>query len=123
MWDLSGQQLAILKGHQNYVYSAKFSPDGQRIVTASFDSTVRVWDLSGQLLAELQGHQNYVRSANFSPDGQRIVTASDDNTAIVWNVESVGNLDLLLARGCNWLKDYFVTHPEELAKLPVCQLN
>ncbi|MCL1467148.1 AAA-like domain-containing protein [Argonema galeatum] len=123
VWDLSGKQLAELKGHQYPVSSANFSPDGQRIVTASDDKTARVWDLAGKQLAELKGHQSPVSRANFSSDGQRIVTASYDGTARVWNVETVGNLDLLLARGCDWLKDYFVTHPEELAKLPVCQLN
>jgi len=27
----------------------------------------------------------------------------------------------LLATGCDWLKDYFVTRPEEKEKLKVCQ--
>jgi hypothetical protein len=31
------------------------------------------------------------------------------------------NLDELLARGCDRLKDYFVTRPEEKQKLKVCQ--
>jgi WD40 repeat protein len=66
--------------------SALFSPNGQRIVTASLDHTARVWNASsGQLLATLQGHTNILASAVFSPDGRRIVTASDDKTARVWS--------------------------------------
>src|ERR671932_761865 len=79
-----------LKGHEGSVKSASFSPDGKRIVTASFDGTARVWDLSGKQLVELTGHEGYVYSASFSPDGGRIVTAGADKTARVW--EASGQL-------------------------------
>ena len=38
-----GTLLAILEGHTDRVWSASFSPDGSRIVTASSDFTARVW--------------------------------------------------------------------------------
>jgi hypothetical protein len=79
------QEQTRLEGHQDSVESARFSPDGQRLVTTSFDNTARVWDTSGKLITELKGHQGYVRSASFSPDGQRIVTASFEKTARVWD--------------------------------------
>ncbi|MEH2372676.1 MAG: ribosome assembly protein 4, partial [Nostoc sp.] len=100
------------------VYSASFSPDSKRIVTASADNTARVWDISGKQIAELKGHTQAVYSANFSPDGKRIVTASLDNTARVWRAD---NLDELLSRGCQWLNDYLVTNPKDLETLEVCQ--
>ena len=59
------------------MWSAQFSPDGTRIVTASRDKTARVWDAAtGKSLATLAGHEGDVMSAQFSPDGTRIVTAS-----------------------------------------------
>ena len=90
------QMAAILQGHTSSVLSAAFSPDGQRIVTASYDKTARVWNAaSGQLLATLQGHTDRVRNAEFSPNGERIVTASEDKTARVWNAAN-GQLLVIL---------------------------
>ncbi len=84
------QEQNRLEGHQDSVFSANFSPDGSKIVTASDDKTARVWDVQGHLLHQLTGHQKLVISASFSPDGSKIVTASFDNTARVWDVQ--GNL-------------------------------
>ena len=37
--------------------SAAFSPDGSRVVTASYDNTARLWDaMTGAALATLSGH-------------------------------------------------------------------
>ena len=80
------QLLATLQGHTGTVQSAVFSPDGQRILTASSDKTARLWNAAnGQPLATLLGHTAPVRSAVFSPDDQRILTASEDKTARLWN--------------------------------------
>src|SRR5438034_1055847 len=75
--------------HKDVVYSAQFSPDGQRIVTASWDKTARLWDAaSGKLIGEPMNHERMVYSAQFSPDGQRVVTASADKTARLWDAAS-----------------------------------
>ena len=42
----SGKALHTLKGHTRRVYSVAFSPDGQRIVSGSFDKTLKIWDAS-----------------------------------------------------------------------------
>ena len=77
--------LIILK-HEGPVVDVNFSPDGQRIVSASYDHTARIWNAAdGRLLITLQGHTDKVNSAAFSPNGQLIVTSSDDKTARVWN--------------------------------------
>jgi tetratricopeptide (TPR) repeat protein len=72
--------------HHTVVNSAQFSPDGQRVVTASSDRTARVWDAaSGKPIGEPMEHTDAVYSAQFSPDGQRVVTASYDKTARLWD--------------------------------------
>ena len=69
------------------MFSAAFSPQGDRIVTASADKTGRVWDAeAGKTVAVLEGHSGPVLNAMFGPDGKRILTASDDTTARIWRV-------------------------------------
>jgi WD40 repeat protein len=51
----------VLKGHQGFVQSAGFSPDGTRVVTASTDMTARVWRADGMgVPVVLEGHEGYV---------------------------------------------------------------
>jgi WD40 repeat protein len=79
---LCAKEIAVLRGHESYVTSASFGPDGARIVTASWDNTARLWDAAtAKEIAVLRGHESTVWSAAFSPDGARIVTASSDKTA------------------------------------------
>ena len=40
----SGTLLETLRGHDDAVNSRPFSPDGERVVTASEDWTARIWE-------------------------------------------------------------------------------
>ena len=74
------------QGAYRRVTSVAFSPDGKRLVTASWDGTVKVWDAAtGQETLTLKGHTGGVSSVAFSPDGKRIASASEDETVKVWD--------------------------------------
>jgi WD40 repeat protein/serine/threonine protein kinase len=90
LWDAdSGQLLRTCDGHEDAVLSVAFSPDGQWLLSSSYDGTARLWDAAtGRLLRTFAGHDWWVWSAAFSPDAERIVTASHDGTAIVWSTET-----------------------------------
>jgi hypothetical protein len=74
----------------NWVPATNFSPDGTRIVTASYNNnTARIWDArSGEPIGQPFRHDDSVNSASFSPDGTRIVTASLDHTVRIWDARS-----------------------------------
>lgn len=76
-----------LEGHSNQVRSVDFSPDGQTLVTASEDNTVRLWSIDGRELQRLSGQNQSFRSVKFSPDGKQIAAISADNTVKLWTVE------------------------------------
>jgi hypothetical protein len=45
LWDpATGQEVARLDGHTNYVFSLSYSPDGASLVSGSGDGTVRIWE-------------------------------------------------------------------------------
>jgi len=103
LWDAeTGKPIGeALRGHQDFVRTAKFSRDGKRIVTASADKTARLWDAEiGQPIGEpFVGHTAAVDSADFSPDGPLVLTAGD-TTARLWDAHTgkpiralVGHLD------------------------------
>ena len=80
------RETMVLRGHDEPVVIADFSPDGTRVLTASWDNTAILWDAeSGEEIAVLEGHEQRISSAGFSPDGDRIITAGADGTVRVWD--------------------------------------
>ena len=74
--------------HEAWVGHAEFSPDGDRVVTASRDGRAALWDAStGEHIAWLP-HQNRVAWAEFSDRGGLVATASKDGTARIWDAET-----------------------------------
>ena len=74
VWDVpSLKQTIALKGHTDEVQSAAFSPDGNHIATASFDTTVRIWDSASGQEKVVLNHESIVTFVTFSPDGAFVV--------------------------------------------------
>jgi eukaryotic-like serine/threonine-protein kinase len=91
LWHLrTGRPLNKPIAHDSPVWCGDCSRDGQRIVLACADGTIRVWKTGDgdapQLIAGPFRHSNAVLSVKFDADASRIVTASADGTARVWEV-------------------------------------
>ena len=77
-----------LQGHKNSVLGLAFSDDGDRIVSAGADSTVRIWNLSnGECEYVLRGHTGPVGAAQFDPSGRFVASAARDATLKIWDAQ------------------------------------
>ena len=96
VWNVAtGDPIAVLRGHTAAVQTARFNPQGNRIVTASQDGTARLWDGAGRPITILQGHKGRVSFARFSPDGNLVVTGSEDKTARLWDGRTGALIEIL----------------------------
>ena len=115
LWNLAtGKEISTLTGHTSWVNSVSFSPDGKTLASGSYDNTIKVWNLAtGEHITTLTGHTSSVNSVSFSPDGKTLASGSHDNTIKVWNLDlhNLDNLDNLLVRGCDWVRDYLKNNP------------
>ena len=76
---------ATLKGHTDFVSSVAFSHNGSRLVSGSWDDSIRLWDTNTlETLAE-GWHSHDVTSVTFSPDGLRIASSGRDEVIRIWN--------------------------------------
>jgi len=82
-----GQALAFdrFTAHGGPVRHLTLSPDGMRVVSASFDYSAVLWSSPDLVAAAtLYGHEAAVNVARFSPDGAMLATAGDDALIQLW---------------------------------------
>jgi WD40 repeat protein len=86
VWELeTGKPVGEPLRHADWVFTARFSPDGNYLLTAGRDYLARLWDWrAGRLVCPAFQHDYEVHAAAFTPDGRWVLTASDDKTLRVW---------------------------------------
>ena len=83
-----------------------------------------MWDISGKLIAQYNYSSPLILHAGFSPDGKHIFARvlstqpANGSDILIWSVD---DLDGLLTRGCDWLKDYLNSNPQVRERLKVCR--
>ncbi|MCX6140077.1 MAG: choice-of-anchor D domain-containing protein [Candidatus Kapabacteria bacterium] len=78
--------IVVLKGHDQPVYSAIFTADGQHVITGGHDGTVRLWNAFNGIQERLVGtHGNWVWALDIMPNTRYVASASYDGSVRVWD--------------------------------------
>jgi WD40 repeat protein len=90
LWDvLTGDCKATLVGHTSHVVSIAFTPDGKKVVTASWDETVKLWDTAEAFVDHtFTGHLGKVNCVCVAPDGDTIISGGEDKTVKLWKIST-----------------------------------
>ncbi len=83
--DLQTEETIIFRAHSDWINSAYFSSECDKIITSCQDKTSAVWLSSGEFVGVLQGHKANVTDAVFAENSNRIITVSSDKTIRSWS--------------------------------------
>jgi hypothetical protein len=112
LWGRDGKPVGELKGNQGIVLSIAFSPDGKQIATGGGeDGSTKLWDRNGKQIGQFEGGWPSV----MSPDWKTIAiteTPLDSDTQVIRLYRVDLDLDSLLSRACQRLKNYLLYTPE-----------
>jgi WD40 repeat protein len=87
LWDVAtGRKIGQLEGHNSWVGSLVFWPDGKKLASASADQTIRVWDIaSRKCLDVMRGNREEVWRLALLPDDKTLVSGSKDGMVCFWD--------------------------------------
>ena len=85
---LLGKPLRSFHGHNHFVSSLALNSDNTKLVSGSWDKTIRLWDVPS-VKSELlfKGHNKDVLCVAFSHDERLIFSGAMDNSLNYWNVK------------------------------------
>ena len=101
VWNATdGSLVRTIRGHDDAIYALRWSGDGTRLITGSYDRLVKIWDAeSGEERSTLKEHTEAVFSLDIAPSpslppqagegeggGNWLATASGDRTIKLWDL-------------------------------------
>ena len=74
--------------HKGIVSSLAFTPDGRRLLSGSWDQTVKIWDTqTGAEKASYNWELGRITTLTIAPDGLRAAAGGDRGLIVIWDVE------------------------------------
>ena len=87
VWEVNTEQLLYtFEGHDNWVRSIAFHPNGTYLLSVSDDKSLIIWDLklNREYKRYTAAHEHFITSLLINPRDLVTLTASVDNTLKVW---------------------------------------
>ncbi|XP_019348515.1 WD repeat-containing protein 88 isoform X3 [Alligator mississippiensis] len=80
----------ILQGHKDAVSSCHFCCEDTKILSSSFDRSVKLWDVAKGILVQVfeEEHTAPISECSLTPDNKRVITSSYDKTVKAWDMET-----------------------------------
>ncbi|XP_003998043.2 WD repeat-containing protein 88 isoform X1 [Felis catus] len=87
---LSKIPFKIMKGHSHIVSSCNFCVDDTKLLSGSYDCTVKLWDaVDGSVIRDFEHRPNApVLECSVTADSKRIIAASYDKAVRAWDLET-----------------------------------
>ncbi len=91
-----GEYVAGPWAHRGLIHRLRVSPDGKRVLVASFDNTAQLWDPDRNAPAgPAFEHEAQVHSVAWAGDGTRLATGCDDNAARIWRPAASQSVEIV----------------------------
>ncbi len=90
IWDIQGSaEVQRFNGHRGQVSAVTYHPDGELILSGSFDTTLILWDNdNAEVVQTYIGHDGAVVALDFNAEGSRFISSANDQTARIWVTET-----------------------------------
>ncbi|AFY92066.1 NB-ARC domain-containing protein [Chamaesiphon minutus] len=94
IWEVAtNREIAMLVGHQSWVWDVRFSHDSKYLISGSSDESIRIWEIaSGECVQVLTGHRDWVWQVNFIFNSQLAVSIGADRQVKIWWWKKAQNL-------------------------------
>ncbi|MEY2633099.1 MAG: hypothetical protein RIR00_1753 [Pseudomonadota bacterium] len=78
-----------LKAHTDTVYAVSFSPDGQRLATASYDGHIGLFEVTSGQGSTHKAHDGPAVSISFDATGSWLLSSGDDYKLHLWDSQNL----------------------------------
>ena len=83
----ASERTKLYEGHSHGITSVNYSRDGKKIVSASYDTTIKEWDtFSGKCIKTYQVQES-ITSVRYRSDGKRALVGTKEGNIKEWDLE------------------------------------
>jgi WD40 repeat protein/serine/threonine protein kinase len=99
VWDLeSGALLRRLSGHKQIISGLRFTPDGRRLISTSYDRTLRFWNIPTWSVDHTRPYWEMLAPLALSAKGHLLATGTPSGKLLLWDVDTRQLVDPLKER-------------------------